>query len=376
MEMRILANLSEYIQPPDNSREITDLIDCLAAYHSLTFEDLVYLLDNRTPEAAEYLFAKARDAREQYYGQEVFTRGLIEFTNYCRNDCYYCGIRASNAKADRYRLTDEQILQSCRNGHELGFRTFVLQGGEDPHFTPQKIASLIFRIRTDFPDCAVTLSLGEHPKNDYALWFKAGAERYLLRHETHNADHYASLHPARMSVGHRLQCLNNLKDIGYQVGCGFMVGSPGQTTAHLAEDLLFIKDFSPQMAGIGPFIPHHDTPLKGEKPGSLELTLFLLSLIRLLVPWILLPATTALGPISPTGRELGILAGANVVMPNLSPVSVRSKYLLYDNKICTGEEAAECRFCLNKRLEKIGYQMVVDRGDCAGFPVTNVFSHH
>ncbi|MDR1394916.1 MAG: [FeFe] hydrogenase H-cluster radical SAM maturase HydE, partial [Deltaproteobacteria bacterium] len=238
----------------------------------------------------------------------------------------------------------------------------------------EKIAALVQTIKDRFPECAVTLSLGEHSRQTYELWFAAGADRYLLRHETRNPAHYARLHPPQMSLENRLRCLDSLQDIGYQVGCGFMVGSPGQTSAHLAEDLLFVHRFSPQMVGIGPFIPHHDTPLAGEKPGTLELTLFLLGLIRLLLPKVLLPATTALGTIDPQGREKGILAGANVVMPNLSPVRVRSKYLLYDNKICTGEEAAECRFCLQRRLEKIGFQLTVDRGDCAGFLKVSGFS--
>jgi biotin synthase len=365
--MKTLANLNSSELSPAKNSELLDLIDCLAAYHSLTEQDLVYLLENRNPYMAEYLFAKARDIREKYYGRTVFTRGLIEFTNYCRNDCYYCGLRAGNTEADRYRLTFEEILNCCRQGHELGFRTFVLQGGEDPHFSAGSVARLVEEIRSRYPDCAVTLSLGEQPRSVYEQWFKAGAERYLLRHETRNPDHYASLHPPKMSLVYRLSCLEALKDIGYQVGCGFMVGTPGQTVNHLAEDLIYIKQLGPQMVGIGPFIPHHQTPLAQEKSGSLELTLFLLGLVRLLIPQILLPSTTALGTIAPDGRELGILAGANVVMPNLSPAGVRKKYLLYDNKICTGEEAAECRFCLNMRLEKIGYQMVTNRGDCIGF---------
>jgi biotin synthase len=343
------------------------LLDRLAAGEILSQKELTSLIEGRSPELSERLFVLAREKRDAFYGRNVYSRGLIEFTNHCRNDCFYCGIRRGNAKAERYRLTEDEIYACCRNGHELGFRTFVLQGGEDPFYTPKAVANLVRRITSDFPDCAVTLSLGERSKKVYELWREAGAERYLLRHETFNADHYASLHPKAMSRDNRIRCLYDLKDLEYQVGCGFMVGSPGQTAAHLAEDLAFIRDFSPQMAGIGPFIPHKDTPLAGLPSGTLELTLFLLGLIRLLVPQILLPATTALGTIASNGRELGVLAGANVVMPNLSPVAVRAKYLLYDDKICLGDEAAECRHCLDRRLKKIGHSLIVHRGDCAGF---------
>ncbi|MDR2141965.1 MAG: [FeFe] hydrogenase H-cluster radical SAM maturase HydE [Deltaproteobacteria bacterium] len=348
---------------------MADLVDRLATSQTLEPAELAALIEGRDQDLADYLFQKARQARQEHYGAAIYARGLIEFTNHCKNDCYYCGIRASNSKADRYRLTSEEILSCCQAGHELGFRTFVLQGGEDPYYSPEKIAAIVQEIKSRFPDCAITLSVGEKSREDYKLWRAAGAERYLLRHETHNAEHYQKLHPPKMSRDNRLRCLQDLKELGYQVGCGFMVGSPGQTTAHLVEDLLFIKSLGPQMVGIGPFIPHQDTPFAQAKAGSLELTLFLLGLIRLLIPTVLLPATTALGTISPTGREMGVLAGANVVMPNLSPVSVRAKYLLYDNKICLGEEAAECRFCLQNRLAKIGYQLVVHRGDCAQFPV-------
>lgn len=291
-------------------------------------------------------------------------RGLIEFTNYCRNDCYYCGIRKSNCNAERYRLTKEQILECCDVGYELGFRTFVLQGGEDGYYTDKILADIVSSIKAKYPDCAITLSLGEKSYESYKLLYEAGADRYLLRHETANAQHYSKLHPPVMSLKNRKQCLYNLKEIGYQVGCGFMVGSPFQTTECLVDDLMFIKELQPHMVGIGPFIPHKDTPFAGKPAGTLELTLFLLGIIRLMLPYVLLPATTALGTIHPKGRELGILAGANVVMPNLSPKEVRSKYLLYDNKICTGDEAAECRMCLTHRIESIGYKLVVSRGDC------------
>jgi biotin synthase len=342
------------------------LVDKLQADGTLSRSEFTCLIEGRTPEVAEYLFEKARQVRHEVYGKDIFLRGLIEFTNYCRNDCLYCGIRKSNLAADRYRLSQEDILSCCQQGYELGFRTFVLQGGEDPHYTDEVMVGIVKAIRAGYPDCAITLSLGERSLESYKRLYQAGAERYLLRHETRNEEHYAYLHPVGMSLRERLVCLQNLRDIGYQVGCGFMVGSPGQTTDCLVDDLLFIKEFKPHMVGIGPFIPHKDTPFAAQPTGTLELTVFLLGLLRLLDPKLLLPATTALGTISPTGRELGVMAGANVIMPNLSPVRVRNKYLLYDNKICTGDEAAECRFCIQRRMFNIGYDIAVTRGDYAG----------
>lgn len=306
---------------------------------------------------------EAVQTAQKIYGNQVFIRGLIEFTNYCKNDCYYCGIRRSNHCADRYRLTKDEILSCTDTGYELGFRTFVLQGGEDPYFTDARICELVSEIRQKHPDCAITLSIGEKSKESYKRYFDAGADRYLLRHETANGTHYRRLHPDELSLEHRKQCLWDLKEIGYQVGCGFMVGSPGQTTETLYEDLQFIRELMPHMVGIGPFIPQKDTPFAREPAGTMEQTLRLLSIIRLIHPHVLLPATTALGTIHPKGRELGIQSGANVVMPNLSPVDVRDKYKLYDNKICTGDEAAECRFCMENRMKSIGYQVVVSRGD-------------
>ena len=260
-------------------------------------------------------------------------------------------------------MTEEEILECCQIGYELGFRTFVLQGGEDSWFTQERLEQIVHEIKVNYDDCAITLSLGERSRESYRRLFEAGADRYLLRHETADETHYASLHPSELSAAHRKQCLWNLKEIGYQTGTGFMVGSPGQTAAHLARDMMFIRELEPHMVGIGPFIPHHDTPFAGEIGGSVELTLFMIGLLRLMLPNLLLPATTALGTIDPQGREKGVLAGANVVMPNLSPTCVRKKYELYDNKICTGDEAAECRACLNRRMENIGYELVVDRGD-------------
>lgn len=347
---------------------VEHLIDQLEVTGILTKEEFVLLLNHVSPSLSEYLFEKARKAAQKHFGNRIYTRGLIEFTNYCKNDCFYCGIRAGNRNVERYRLTKDQILQCCASGYDLGFRTFVLQGGEDAFYSDEAITQLIRGIKTAYPDCAVTLSIGEKSKESYQAYFDAGADRYLLRHETANEEHYAMLHPKSQTLQNRKQCLWNLKQIGYQVGTGFMVGSPFQTTEHLAEDLLFIKELSSQMIGIGPFIPHHETPFAEKDQGSLELTLFLIGLLRLLIPNALIPATTALGTIDPMGREKGILAGANVVMPNLSPVNVRKKYELYDNKICTGEEAAECRFCLQNRMESIGYTLTVDRGDFQPFP--------
>jgi biotin synthase len=341
------------------------LIDALAAGQSLSERQWVELIAGQTEEVAMYAADKARSLREQIYGKGVFTRGLIEFTNYCKNDCRYCGIRRSNSHADRYRLTKEEILDCCRQGYELGFRTFVLQGGEDGYYTDEKMVEIIRAIKEAYPECALTLSIGEKTKESYQQYFDAGADRFLLRHETADACHYQTLHPEELSLEHRMQCLWDLKEIGYQVGCGFMVGSPGQTAATLAKDMKFIEALQPDMVGIGPFVPHHDTPFAKEKGGTVAQTLYLLSLLRLLKPNLLLPATTALGTIDPRGREKGILAGGNVVMPNLSPTTVRKKYELYDNKICTGDEAAECRNCLNNRMQSIGYELVIDRGDPA-----------
>lgn len=326
-------------------------------------EELEKLLTTTSTEAITALKETASKTARKTFGNAIYVRGLIEFTNYCKNDCYYCGIRRSNGCASRYRLTREEILSCCRQGYELGFRTFVLQGGEDPFFTDMEICSIVSAIRAEFPDCAITLSIGEKSKESYRAYFQAGANRYLLRHETADEAHYQKLHPASLSLSNRKRCLYDLKDIGYQVGCGFMVGSPGQTPDTLYEDLKFMRELSPHMIGIGPFLPQKDTPFGSAASGSYEETLRLLSIIRLLFPKVLLPATTALGTIHPEGREQGILAGANAVMPNLSPVAVRKKYALYDNKICTGEEAAECRFCLDARIKAIGYEIVCHRGD-------------
>lgn len=343
-----------------------NLLEKLEKERMLTKDQWIQLIGSREVYESQAA-ALAKRIREEHFGNQIYVRGLIEFTNYCKNDCYYCGIRRSNPNAERYRLTMEQILECTHTGYELGFRTFVLQGGEDGYYTDERLEEIIKAIKEKHPDCALTLSLGERSRKSYELFYQAGADRYLLRHETADAGHYQRLHPEEMSYEHRMNCLKELKAIGYQVGCGFMVGSPGQTEETLAEDMLFIQEFQPHMVGIGPFVPHHETPFGKEPGGTVEDTLYLLSLIRILEPTVLLPATTALGTIDPRGREKGILAGANVVMPNLSPTNVRKKYELYDNKICTGDEAAECRSCLSNRMKTIGCELVTHRGDAPGW---------
>ena len=341
-----------------------DAVEKFLKDHSLSLEEYRELLGRwQEADVREVLKSEAVKLRKKYYGDKVFTRGLIEFTNYCKNNCYYCGIRKGNHNAQRYRLTKEEILECCKQGYELGFRTFVLQGGEDPYYTDEKMADIIRSIRESYTDCAITLSIGEKSYESYRLFREAGADRYLLRHETANEEHYRKLHPPQMSLANRMKCLYELKELGYQVGAGFMVGSPGQTLDCIARDLVFLQELKPQMVGIGPFIPHHDTEFANEPAGSVDLTLFLLSVIRIMLPKVLLPATTALGTMDPRGREKGLSVGANVVMPNLSPVMNRKKYDLYDNKICTGEEAAECRGCLGRRVESVGYRLVNERGD-------------
>jgi len=344
----------------------TELIEALAQHHNLTDAELKRLIVYRTPEDAELLRLEASALRDSVYGKKVFMRGLIEFTSYCRNDCLYCGLRRSNCNAERYRLTEEDILACAENGYSLGFRTFVLQGGEDTRYTDERLCALIAELKRRYPDCAVTLSVGDRSYDSYKRLYDAGADRYLLRHETADPLHYSMLHPEEQVLETRLQALSDLKKIGYQTGCGFMVGSPYQTVDSIVRDLRFIKSLSPEMVGIGPFIPHRDTPFGDKKAGSAELTLFLLSIVRLLLPEVLLPATTALGTVADNGRELGIQAGANVVMPNLSPADVRKKYSLYDGKLCTGSEAAENVADLRERMDSIGYELVSERGDHIG----------
>ena len=347
----------------EKDKTSSELLRLLSEKHHLSLSSFERILRERTEEDEELARQLARECTEKYYGRGVYTRGLIEFTNFCKNNCHYCGIQRGNQEVERYRLSKEEILSCCEEGYRLGFRTFVLQGGEDPYFTDEKIVEIVQTIKKAFPDCAVTLSIGEKSRASYEKYFLAGADRYLLRHETADKEHYQYLHPKELSWEHRMRCLQDLKDIGFQVGCGFMVGSPHQTAKTLAKDLYFIQEFQPDMCGIGPFIPQHATVFAREKAGTLHDTLFLLSLLRLIHPNMLIPATTALGTIDKRGRELGILSGANVLMPNLSPTAVRKKYLLYDNKICTGDESAQCRACLSRRMESIGAHLLVDRGD-------------
>ena len=340
---------------------MNDLITKLRINRDLNDDELRELIDSGIYDAE--LRAAADEVRRAHYGDVVFLRGLIEFSNYCKNNCFYCGIRAGNPTAERYRLSKEEILLCCEEGYRLGYRTFVLQSGEDPYYTDDRICELVSAIRERYPDCAITLSIGEKSRESYQRYYDAGANRYLLRHETADPTHYGKLHPENMTAENRKRCLWDLKEIGYQVGSGIMVGSPYQTTAHLIADLRFLQELQPDMIGIGPYITHHATPFKDMPSGSAELTLRLLSILRLMFPYVLLPATTALGTLLPDGRERGLQAGANVVMPNLSPTGVRKKYDLYENKICTGEESAQCRNCLELRVKAAGYRVVTDRGD-------------
>ena len=339
------------------------LIDRLHRDHRLEGSQWLQLFTTPTQEEMEYAKALAREIAVKNFGKTIYFRGIIEFSNICRCDCRYCGIRCSNKKAARYRLTREDILRCCQEGYEGGFRTFVLQGGEDGWFTDERMCAIIRAIKETYPDCAVTLSLGERSRESYEALYAAGADRYLLRHETADEEHYALLHPAGQTLQNRLRCLRDLKEIGYQTGCGIMVGSPGQTPQTLAKDMLFMQEFRPQMIGIGPFLPHQDTPFKEEKPGSVKLTLYLLALSRILLPRVLLPSTTALGTAEGDGRQQGVLAGCNVVMPNLSPADVRKKYMLYDNKAGTDLTAAEGIALLRQQMADIGYDVVIGRGD-------------
>ncbi len=340
-----------------------DIIQELWATRTLSDEKFRQLLECTDSAVLEELCRLARELREQHYGREVYIRGLIELTNICRNDCYYCGIRRSNREVPRYRLSADDVLACCAHGYDLGFRTFVMQGGEDPYWTEPRLVPLIHEMRQSYPDCAITLSLGEWPRSAYEAFYEAGANRYLLRHESFDPEHYGQLHPQELSARHRQDCLRALKAIGYQTGTGIMVGSPGQRTEHLIQDLRFIEELQPEMIGIGPFLPHRQTPFRDEAAGSLELTLKLLAIFRLMHPKALIPSTTALATLHPEGRIRGILAGANVVMPNLSPREERSKYQLYNDKAALGAEAAEGLGLLAEQLAGIGYRLSHQRGD-------------
>ncbi|PCG18862.1 [FeFe] hydrogenase H-cluster radical SAM maturase HydE [Brachyspira sp. G79] len=319
--------------------------------------------EDNIKDLKEYLRVKAREKADKIFGKYVFMRGLIEFTNYCKNDCIYCGIRKSNRNAERYRLNKEDILYCCELGYDIGFRTFVLQGGEDPYYNINIMSDIVEAIKNKFPDCALTLSIGEKEEEYYKILKEKGADRFLLRHETSDNIHYSKLHPSDMSLENRKECLRNLKKLGFQTGTGIMVGSPYQTLENIADDFVFMQEIKPEMIGIGPFLPHKDTPFANEKKGELELTLILISILRLIFPLALIPATTALGTIKEGGRELGILHGSNVVMPNLSPMDVRKKYLLYNDKIATGTESAEGVESLKNNMKNIGYILTGMRGD-------------
>ena len=344
-------------------KNVKKLVQKLNISKSLTFDEYKYILDNYKDSDIQFAKELALNERHTVYGNTVFIRGLIEITNFCKNGCLYCGINRENKNCSRYRLTVDEILDCCKTGYNLGFRTFVLQGGDDNHFTDDIVCDIVSKIKHNHPDCAVTLSLGEKSFESYKTFKDAGADRYLLRHETADSEHYSKLHPKDLSLQNRLECLNNLKKLGFQTGCGIMVGSPYQTNAHIAKDLKFIEEFNPEMCGIGPFLPHKGTVFSGFEKGSLELTLFLLSLIRIMKPSILLPSTTALGTLKDGGRELGILHGANVIMPNLSPSTAKENYTLYDNKLNTGLESAEGLENLKEKMKSIGYEIVTDRGD-------------
>ena len=340
-----------------------NLVDTLRKNRTLSREEFKTLLTTRDNDTEEYLLSSARELAVKNFGKDIFLRGLIEFSNYCKRNCLYCGLRSDNRDLERYRLSKEEILDCCREGHRLGFRTFVLQSGEDEHYTTEKMVGIIQAIRAGYPDCAITVSVGEKDEDTYRAYYRAGANRFLLRHETISPEHYGKLHPPGMEIETRRECLNRLKDIGFQTGSGIMVGSPFQTIDNIVDDLYFLAELQPEMIGIGPYLPSRDTPFADQPAGSVELTIRLIAVFRLMHPDALIPATTALATIHPTGREMGILAGANVVMPNLSPLRVREKYQLYDNKACTRDEAAHCRGCLQRRLEKIGYTISEQRGD-------------
>ena len=338
-------------------------IDLLNREKNLSREDWVELIRTQCAEDREYAAELARELAVSVFGKKIYFRGIIEFTNICKNNCYYCGIRCANRNVARYRLTDKEILECCAEGYEIGYRTFVLQGGEDAYFTDERLCALVKKIKETYPDCAITLSVGERSRESYQKLFDAGADRYLLRHESASEKHYRQIHPEELSWQNRMECLKNLKEIGFQTGCGFMVGTPGQTAEDLAQDMQFIAEFQPQMIGIGPFLPHHETPFRDKAAGDPDLTLFLLSLCRIMQPEVLLPATTALGTVRGDGRALGVLAGCNVIMPNLSPTSVRKKYLLYDNKAGVGDDAKSGLRRLREQMDAIGYEVEVGRGD-------------
>ena len=346
--------------------KLTKLLAQAYTTHRLNSQEVIFILENLTQESEALLLALALATKREYYGNKVYLRGLIEFSNICRQDCLYCGIRASNSQVKRYRLTPTEILECCDEGYSLGYRTFVLQSGEDLWYTSDILSDLIQKIKRKYPEVAVTLSIGERDIREYYKFYEAGADRFLMRHETASKHLYDKLHPT-MSFANRRACLTALKEIGYQVGAGFMVGLPGQTPADLAADLCYLQELHPDMIGIGPFIPHSQTPLRNASGGSVRDTLVMVALARLLIPDSLIPATTALGTLHPQGRELALKAGANVIMPIITPPSVRKQYQLYENKICIEDTAPACRSCLEQRISDAGFEVDLGRGDRAGF---------
>lgn len=342
---------------------VLSLIDKLNIEKKLLHHEWRYLLENYTESDRNYASETARKITVDRFGKKIYFRGIIEFTNFCKNDCYYCGIRCSNKNIQRYRLSKEDILECAKDGYNNGFRTFVLQGGEDGYFTDNILCDIVISLKKLYPDCAITLSVGERSRESYQMLYDAGADRYLLRHEAAEKELYCKLHPEYQHHENRMRCLKDLKSIGYQTGCGFMIGVPHQSMSDIASDMIFIQEFKPQMVGLGPFIPHKDTPFGKFPNGRTELTLFIISLTRIMLPYVLMPSTTALGTVSGDGRKLGVLAGCNVVMPNLSPMNVRKKYMLYDNKVGTDCDAATGIRILREQMEEIGYEVVCSRGD-------------
>lgn len=340
-----------------------DLVHRLVGERTLKRDEFRALIASCDSQTLEYIRKESVRTAQERFGHGIFVRGLIEISSFCRNDCAYCGLRRSNRSAERYRLNHEQIMECCKEGYDAGLRTFVLQGGEDANLTDEWLEQIIHDIRHIYPDVAITLSLGERSYDSYKRLYDAGATRYLLRHEAANEELYRKLHPQTMSHANRIACIENLKEIGYQTGMGMMIGVRGQSVDDLVDDLLLMERIRPQMIGIGPFIPHRNTPLGDYPAGSVELTLLMLSIVRLMHPSALIPSTTALATLSAEGRRMGILSGANVVMPNLTPPSERKKYAIYEDKASSGSEAVEGLRALEQELNEIGYHIDYSRGD-------------
>ncbi len=364
----ILPKLKEYVSNSEiDKTKIYQLIDELSERGSLLREQYLFILKNITKDEIGYLFDKGYQKKQNTYGNKVYLRGLIEISNYCKMGCKYCGINYKQDEIERYRLTIEEILACCEEGYNLGYRTFVIQSGEDAYYTDDRLKSLLQSIKTKFDDVRITLSLGERSRDSFQKLYDYGADRYLLRHETASRKLYEHLHPSFMSFDNRRMCLDDLKDIGYQVGGGFMVGSPTQTNEDLVEDLIYLKELDPHMVGIGPYLCHSDTELAGNASGTLDETLVMVSMVRLILPKALLPATTALGSLHPIGREKALKVGANVMMPNISPTNNRSKYEIYQNKICTADTSDKCRNCIEARIVGVGHEIDLGVGDYLDF---------